>query len=327
MPQEIIPNLYRIPVPLPGNPLKELNAYLIRGKDRCLLVDTGFRQEPCRQALFSQLKELGLAPGDVDVLLTHLHSDHSGLAPEAAGEKGTIFVSAIDRPALDCTKEQRAAQWDKLTLRFRQEGFPTELLKDMERTNPARSMAPPEGGHYESLEDGQVLEAGGFRLRALLMPGHTPGQMCFWLEKEGLMLLGDHVLFDITPNITAWTDMPDALGSYLESLDAIRAYAPVRSLPGHRESGDLARRVDQLKEHHRQRLEEAFQAVKTHPGAGAYELAGHMTWKIRARNWAEFPVAQKWFAVGECMSHLDRLMVEGRITCKVEDGKNRYQAV
>ena len=68
MPQEIIPNLYRLPVPLPGNPLKELNAYLIRGKDRCLLVDTGFRQEPCRQALFSQLKELGLAPGGrVDV--------------------------------------------------------------------------------------------------------------------------------------------------------------------------------------------------------------------------------------------------------------------
>ena len=60
MPQQIIPNLYRIPVPLPGNPLKELNAYLIRGKDRCLLVDTGFRQDPCRQALFSQLKELGL---------------------------------------------------------------------------------------------------------------------------------------------------------------------------------------------------------------------------------------------------------------------------
>ena len=50
MPEQIIPNLYRIPVPLPGNPLKELNAYLIRGTDRPLLIDTGFRQEACRQA-------------------------------------------------------------------------------------------------------------------------------------------------------------------------------------------------------------------------------------------------------------------------------------
>ena len=327
MPQEIIPNLYRLPVPLPGNPLKELNAYLIRGRDRCLLVDTGFRQEACRQALFAQLKELGLGPGDVDVLLTHLHSDHSGLAPEAAGERGTIYISEVDRPSLDCTGEQRAHRWDGLTARFADEGFPPDLLADMEHTNPARSMAPPESGRYESLTDGQVLEAGGFALRCLLMPGHTPGQMCFWLEKEGLMLLGDHVLFDITPNITAWPALPDALGAYLESLDRVRAYAPVRALPGHRGPGDLAARVDQLKEHHRLRLEEALKAVREHPGAGAYELAGYMTWKIRARNWEEFPVAQKWFAVGECMSHLDRLVAQGPVACRTEGGRNRYQAV
>ncbi|WP_297211748.1 MBL fold metallo-hydrolase [uncultured Flavonifractor sp.] len=326
MPEQIIPNLYRIPVPLPGNPLKELNAYLIRGKDRPLLVDTGFRQEPCRQALFAQLKELGLRPGEVDVLLTHLHSDHSGLAPEAAGERGVIYISAVDRPTLDCTREEQAEHWAATTRRFAAEGFPPELLRDMASTNPARSMAPPEGGHYESLVDGQVLEAGGFRLRALLMPGHTPGQMCFWVEGEGLLLLGDHVLFDITPNITSWPQLPDALGAYLDSLDRIRNYVPVRSLPGHRGGGALVPRVDALKEHHRLRLEEAYQAVKNHPGAGAYELAGYMTWKIRAGSWAEFPVAQKWFAVGECMSHLDHLMVQGRITRKTEEGLNRYQA-
>lgn len=327
MPEQIIPNLYRIPVPLLGNPLKELNAYLIRGTDRPLLIDTGFRQDPCRQALFAQLKELGLEPGDVDVLLTHLHSDHSGLAPEAAGEKGVIYISEVDRRALDAPREQRATRWESITGRFSAEGFPADLLADMEHTNPARSMAPPVGGHYESLEDGQVLEAGGFRLKALLVPGHTPGQMCFWMEKEGLLFTGDHVLFDITPNITSWPEMPDALGSYLDSLDAIRPYAPVRSLPGHRAPGDLAQRVDRLKEHHRLRLEEAFQAVKNHPGANAYELAGYMTWKIRAKSWAEFPVAQKWFAVGECMSHLDHLMVQGRIVQIVENGQNRYQAV
>ena len=93
MPEEIMQNIHRIPVPLPGNPLKELNAYLIRGKDRNLLIDTGFRQPACREALFAGLRELGLRRGDVDVLLTHLHSDHAGLAPEAAGETGTIFVS------------------------------------------------------------------------------------------------------------------------------------------------------------------------------------------------------------------------------------------
>ncbi len=32
MPEEILKNLYRLPIPLVGNPLKELNAYLIRGR-------------------------------------------------------------------------------------------------------------------------------------------------------------------------------------------------------------------------------------------------------------------------------------------------------
>ncbi len=43
--------LYRIPVPLPGNPLRELNSYLLRGRERSLLIDTGFRQEEGRRAL------------------------------------------------------------------------------------------------------------------------------------------------------------------------------------------------------------------------------------------------------------------------------------
>ena len=52
-----------------------------------------------------------------------------------------------------------------------------------------------------------------------------------------------------------------------------------------------------------------------------------MTWKIRASSWEDFPVAQKWFAVGECMSHLERLMALGQIRKEVLDGKTAYYAV
>ena len=93
--------LYRIPVPLPGNPLRELNSYLLRGRERSLLIDTGFRQEEGRRALFAGLAELDVDPRDVDVALTHLHSDHSGLAPEVVGETGWIYVSGPDRAYLE----------------------------------------------------------------------------------------------------------------------------------------------------------------------------------------------------------------------------------
>ena len=325
MPEEIAPGIYRIPVPLVGNPLKELNAYLLKGEDGALLIDTGFRQPACREALFSGLRELGVRRGEMEVLLTHLHSDHSGLAPEAADGR-TIYVSEVDRPSLD-DQDYRSRYWGVMDVRFREEGFPLHLMARMNETNPARSMAPPSGGHYEGLADGQILEKGGCRIQCLLVPGHTPGQMCYWLPDRGILFTGDHVLFDITPNITAWPVMPDALGSYLESLKKIRSYDPALTLPGHRKTGDLKSRVDHLLCHHQQRLEEALGAVKDHPGQGAYDLAGHMTWKIRASSWEDFPVAQKWFAAGECMSHLDHLMALGQVRRETVGGKAAYYAI
>jgi glyoxylase-like metal-dependent hydrolase (beta-lactamase superfamily II) len=51
-----------------------VNAFLIRGGGRIVLVDTGFGR-----ALFGRLKALGLRAADVDaILLTHLHGDHIG---------------------------------------------------------------------------------------------------------------------------------------------------------------------------------------------------------------------------------------------------------
>ena len=214
MPEEIVSGIYRIPVPLAGNPLKELNAYLLKGADGNLLIDTGFRQPACREALFSGLRELGVRRGEVEVLLTHLHSDHAGLAPEAAGER-TIYISEVDRPSLD-DRSYREKYWGIMDVRFREEGFPRHLMAKMNETNPARSMAPPSGGHYEGLADGQILEKAGCSIQCLLMPGHTPGQMCYWLPERGILFTGDHVLFDITPNITIELSMENPLQDYLD---------------------------------------------------------------------------------------------------------------
>jgi len=320
--EKILERVWRIPVPLPGNPLRELNAYLIFGTERPMLIDTGFHQDACRDALWAGLAEHGLKPGDVEILLTHLHSDHAGMAPETALDK-TIYISEIDRPAVN-DMEYRLAHRERADARFRAEGFPLAMLNGVEQNNPARSLAPPLTGNYTGLVDGQTLDLGGITLKCLMVPGHTPGQMCFWEEREGLLFTGDHVLFDITPNITAWGTMADALGTYLESLKKIRDVEHRLPLPGHRMSGDLKMRVDALIAHHHERLEEALKAVEEHPGAGAYELAGHMTWRIRARNWEEFPLSQKWFAVGECMSHLDYLRLRGLIKKEEIDGSNHY---
>ena len=81
MAEKIRENLYRLEIPLVGNPLKTLNSYLITG-ERNLLIDTGFREEPCREAMMRELAVCGAEPEKTDIFLTHLHSDHTGLSTE-----------------------------------------------------------------------------------------------------------------------------------------------------------------------------------------------------------------------------------------------------
>ena len=319
--EQIMPGFWRIPVPLPGNPLKELNSYLIRGQDENLLIDTGFRIEPCRAAITEALTELGVRREETDILLTHLHSDHSGLAPELVGPERRIYVGRVDLPYL-----ANSAVWKKdFGPRFLKMGFSEAEVGRRQTENPAQSMAPGDCDRYFPLDEEETITCGPYTLRAIFTPGHTPGHLCFAMDEERILLTGDHVLFDITPNIATWRELPDALGSYLDSLEKMEAFAAYRALPGHRGGGDLARRTAELKEHHAERLTEALDAVRTAPGRTAYELAGRIRWKIRARNWEEFPLAQKWFAVGECQAHLDRLMVLGKVDRLWDGAVWRYQ--
>ncbi len=326
MVKKICSGLYQIEVPLSGNPLKELNSYFIRGDERDLLIDTGFRTEECQTAIREGLEELGSDPARRDVLITHLHSDHSGNADIFAGPGGKIYLG--EEELITMRENLLGGGRGRRDSRFLAEGFTPEMMERLMGTNPARIYALKKlSDSFTPLPAGQKLVVGDFALEAILVPGHTPGNNMFWDAAHGIMFTGDNILFDITPNITAWPSMEDALGSYLDSLERSKAYPVKLALPGHRESGDYHARIDSLLKHHKARLAEAYEVVKADPGANATQIAGQMTWKIRARSWEEFPLAQKYFAVGECMSHLDYLKVRGLVTREFDGQTWHYTAV
>lgn len=323
MPEEILKNIFRIQVPLPKNPLRMLNSYLIRGEDRSLLVDTGFRQPECREALMAALSKLKVNRDTLDVFGTHIHSDHIGLAPEVVGHGRSIYLGAGDFHW--AASDESKLYWNLMDERFLVEGFPQEALHSLVSTNPARNYGPElDLPNYTIARGGDCFDLGGHHLEVVEAPGHTPGMVCLWMEEEGVMFTADHILFDITPNITMWPNMQNSLGTYLESLNRFREYPVKKSLPGHREEGDYFRRIDELLAHHEHRVSETEAIVSAKPGMTTYEIAGRMTWAIKAKNWEEFPVIQKWFAVGEALAHLDYLCAQCRVV-KVEDrGVHRY---
>ena len=164
-------------------------------------------------------------------------------------------------------------------------------------------------------------------LRCVLTPGHTPGHLCLYDPARRRLFCGDHVLFHITPNICRWQGVEDSLGDYLSSLDRTAALDTAELYPAHRaETGDLRQRTAELKAHHARRLEDTLRTVEKAPGLTAYQIAGRMRWSIRCRNWADFPLAQKFFAVGEALAHLEHLEAQGRVFRQEIHGKRVYFA-
>ena len=141
------------------------------------------------------------------------------------------------------------------------------------------------------------------------------------------MFLGDHVLFDITPNITTWLGFSDPLGTYVHSLMDISIFDVRLPLPAHRGvSGTMAERVGKIIEHHGARIREMIGILEKNPKLTAYELSGLMTWRVHGKSpsWADFPLQQKWFAVGETAAHLEYLLVRDRVRREIDDGVYRY---
>lgn len=326
MPEQVLENVYRIRIELPKSPLRVLNSYFIKGKPRNLLIDTGFRHPDCKAAMLSALRDLGADMADTDILLTHLHADHSGLAPEIAKPETRVFLSRREIPWM--VGDTRRTIWDGDTRRMIASGFPPEEAYDERTFATSRAMASdPAFSRYLPIDETDLFPCGGYTLRAVCTPGHTPGHMCFWMEEQKTLFSGDHVLFDITPNITVWQGLDDALGAYLESLRKIDAYDARLVLPGHRETGNLHERVKTLLAHHENRLDECFAVVCRNPGATVYQLASKMTWRVRCPSWNEFPINQKWFAVGECHSHLRHLKALGKVRAEPDGEWFRYYAV
>ena len=322
MAKHIVENLWQLEIPLEGNPLKTLNSYLILG-ERSLLIDTGFRWESCRIAMERELAEVGVDRDQMDIFATHLHSDHVGLAAELIRPGCRILIGEIDGPGVEDYIEDDV--WTELYAAYVQDGFSWEEIDHLWDENPAQEAAPTVWEQYEYVRDGEILSYGGYDLRCILTPGHTPGHICLYEENKGWLFCGDHVLFHISPNICSWTGVPDSLGDYLESLQKVRSLSVDLLLPAHREeTGNLAARVDELTEHHLRRIEDAWQTVQEEPGLTGYEIAGRMRWKIRSRSWEDFPLQQKFFAVGEALAHLDYLEVRNRVERRLENGKYRY---
>ncbi|HEV3021959.1 MAG TPA: MBL fold metallo-hydrolase [Pirellulales bacterium] len=193
-------------------------VYAIETSEGLVLVDAGLTEEHAE--LVKELRQLGLEPNRVRaILLTHAHGDHSLGAAQLRTETGaTIYAGEGDAQVL-------------------RSGRPRDRIFSIFEMRDVEMHATPVD---VELSGGEMLTFGDTQIEAIATPGHTPGSLCYFLQRDGLRALfsGDTVMMlgGVVGTYAAYR-APRFGGdarAYLASLRKLSTLpAPDILLPGH----------------------------------------------------------------------------------------------
>jgi len=144
------------------------------GRDGCvylinlgelILIDTGAGWSVDR--IINNINRLGFDCRDLSkILLTHCHIDHIGGAPEIRKRLGSrIYIHQLDAPPLEKGDPiLTAANWYQTTF-------------------------PPTPVDVKFNLHQETLRIGDQKIFCIHAPGHTPGSICIYLDKDGKRIL------------------------------------------------------------------------------------------------------------------------------------------
>lgn len=182
----------------PSGPF-ETNAYILA----CSETNKGVIIDPAPDSAAALID--GSAAIEIKaILLTHSHWDHIGDLKKVKTTFGVpVYVHPSDR--LNVVKPGS----DKIPLMFHIDGVEPEF----------------------DLQEGEVIEVGKLKLIVIETPGHTPGGVCFYLDKEKILFSGDTLFKGSIGKISFPTANPQAMWRSLKKLEKLPPETVV--YPGH----------------------------------------------------------------------------------------------
>ena len=319
---EVAPGIFWLSTVLPFR-LRAINLWLLRDGEGWTIVDCGYSRDDVRahwQAVWR--KYLGGLPV-TRLIVTHFHPDHLGnsrwlcdtwgLLPhmtESEWLHGRLAVLDIHTDSI----EQRVRFYAAHGLdAARLQRFRDEVVRYSDGVQMPES--------YIRIADGQEIEIDGRSWRVIVGHGHAPEHACLYCEERAILISGDQVLPQITPNVSVWPPEPEAdpLKDYLATIERLRAAVRPDSLvlPSHRKPfTGIRERLDAIEHHHQERLEQVmarFDGGSLSAGEVAnflfpQDLDGH----------------QIGFAMNETLAHLNYLMHKG-VLRRGQDSAGRFR--
>lgn len=304
-------------------------VYVRRSADGVALIDAGPDYAGAWESLIEQLAQLGVRAQDVrQVLITHAHIDHAGLALRWSRLGAQVWIGAADARALEVGEEGVAAVRAAGRALLIEQGVPEQLFVRSKELSPPERAEGLQRGHYDHaahwpgplcwppaqphgiLEEGDTIAG----LRVLSCPGHTPGSTVFFDEAGGLLYTGDHLLPGVTPPpglIFCEGLRQPGLPLWLASLQRLRDLPVASVLPGHGEPfEDLRAAVDRNLAHVEQQARRLLRLLQRGPRT-PYDLLLLL--------YPHLPAGLLWFKLAELISLLD-LLIERDAARLVERG-------
>jgi glyoxylase-like metal-dependent hydrolase (beta-lactamase superfamily II) len=303
----------------------DINVFLLTGEP-LTLVDTGFHTDLAWESLNSQLAEHGFRLKDLEqVVLTHSHPDHFGLAARIADNADVEILSHKDAASLFLYKSEDHKQGsDFLFETLRKSGAPEgPLAKRLKprSSKPGKPLSEPIEV-TKLVRNGSVVSNGAESWEVMELPGHSPGMIGLYCKEKKELIASDHLLPEINsrPGLYRFPGSLERdshfMGAYLETLKMINQMDLNVAWPSHGEAISDVRTVSAnwIEKHN---LRTQFIAEPL----GSSDKTAYQIWKSHFPHIMPFDPVK---GLVEIITYLDLFVSKGKIKTYQQDGLIYY---
>ena len=197
-----------IRMPLPMS-LNHINLWGLGNKENLTLVDTGMNLDDTKKAWINLINQEKFCIKDV--VVTHMHPDHIGLAGWFVKEYNTSFsMSRTDYLHCRMLSSDTGDEVPNAAIDFyTQAGMTEEQIKSFtERVGFFGSIVYPLPQSYNRLKDNDVIKINGINWHAIEGHGHTMEHLCFFSPELNIIISGDQLLPTISSHVGIFPTEP-----------------------------------------------------------------------------------------------------------------------
>lgn len=313
-------DIIEVPLPLPFA-LKIIKAYLIKGSKGYTIIDTGLNTQEDLDTWKQAQTEFGWTWENVEkIVLTHYHPDHYGLAGTLQQWTGApVYISETDMYQAKLFLGRESDMPETMAEFYWKHGLDEKLANQIpEHLRSFHRWVEP---HPEPtfITAGDTIRLGDRDYQIIHTPGHADGHLSFFDPGRGWLIGGDFLLPKISPNISLWPRCnPNPLQTYLRTLDEMKSLPVKKVFPSHGPVFDhYQERIEQLKTHHQDRLQEMKEYLAETGGATSFQVCTHIFG-------SDLSIHNLRFALSETLAHLEYLRLNDELTRVEQEGYWTY---